>query len=202
MTRLMLIFWLALSSSSIAADWPRPEVGMQMPFEVFKKYRNPDGSCVQCSIGMVGVWMNQPAAANLLWDSDYGPKVRGGSGPSRVKKYCNARNIPVWNITGHQTIEWMEWAAKNRRFAAIGAGGNHFQTLVGMSDDRQTFYVLNNNSPHKVTAYSRSAFIALHKRSGHWCVIIKGPAPMPTHEIRPTVNPMPTPKPRPKWSVN
>jgi hypothetical protein len=49
---------------------------MELPVEVRKWFRNPDGSCVQCSIGMCGTWNNVPAATTLsagrenLWSAD------------------------------------------------------------------------------------------------------------------------------------
>ena len=85
---------------------------MDLPSEVREWYRNPDGSCVQCSIGMCGVWCNVPAASTLLWDTPYGKAVRGGSWPDRVADYCERRQIKAFNITGDTTWEWMEWAAR------------------------------------------------------------------------------------------
>ncbi len=57
-----------------------PAQQMETPAAVRAWYRNPDGSCVQCSLGMCGVWNNTPAASTLLWDTPYGPRcaaVRG-----------------------------------------------------------------------------------------------------------------------------
>ena len=54
---------------------------VELPAEVRAWYRNPDGSCVQCSIGMCGADQNCRAAASLLWSSEFGPAVRGGSSP-------------------------------------------------------------------------------------------------------------------------
>ena len=155
---------------------------MELPASVRAWYRNPDGSCVQCSNGMVGVWLNCPAASTLLWDSEYGKKVRGGSWPERVAAYCNARGIPGYNVTGEPTWEYMRYAARTNRFCAIGAGGNHFQTLYGL-DERGTadlnddiWYVCNNNSTHKIDRYTWKQFQDLHLASGRWCVILDLPA--------------------------
>lgn len=185
--RLLLVACIALATTTVHAqtDWMPAEAQMRMPKDTFKDYRNPDGSCVQCSIGMVGTWMNVPAAANLLWRTEYGPAVRGGSHPGRVRSYCDARNIAIWNITGSETMAWMEWAARNRRGAAIGFKPNHFCTLVGMSDDAQTFYVVDNNTPYRVDRYTRSEFIRRHLQSGRWCVVLQGPAPPPALKVIP-----------------
>ena len=101
---------------------------MELPKDVRGWFRNPDGSCVQCSIGMCGTWNNVPEAATLLWNTEYGNAIRGGSWPSRVADYCSERGIRAFNVTGDTTFEWMEWAARTGRFAAIGAGTRHFQT--------------------------------------------------------------------------
>ena len=153
---------------------------MQLPQEVRAWFRNPDGSCVQCSIGMVGTWNNVPAATTLLWDTIYGSAVRGGSGPSRVADYCERRKIQAWNITGSLTFEWMEWAAKTGRFAAIGAGTRHFQTEYGR--EPRLWYVCNNNSTSVIDKYTEKEFKDLHLASGQWVVILKGPAPPPPPE--------------------
>ncbi len=137
-------------------------------------FRNPDGSCVQCSIGMAGVHCNDLNAASLLWDSPYGKAERGGSWPGRVAEYCNRRKIEAWNITGWPTtLEWMKWAARTRRFCAIGAGGNHFQTEYGYDPQTGTWYVCNNNSTHRIDEYTEEEFKRLHLASGPWIVVLK-----------------------------
>lgn len=181
--------FVALSGKSHAADQPPDRVPfrMELPPESRAWFRNPDGSCVQCSIGMCG--LNQVgssylgptawSAASLLWDTPYGSRVRGGSYPSRVEAYAEVRHMTVYNVTGKQTFDWMRWAAKTGRFAAIGAGSAHFQTLYGWdpngtpndpSDDR--WYVCNNNSPTRVDEYTWTQFQRLHLDSGPWIVVL------------------------------
>ena len=155
------------------------DTAVDLPAEIRQWFRNPDGSCVQCSIGMLGVDQNEPAAATLLWDTQHGQRVRGGSGPSRVARYCQERDIAVYNVTGRTTWEWMRWATRNGRGAAIGAGRRHFQTLMGHDDDTGTWYVCNNNTPSRIDAYSDAAFRRLHLASGQWVVILDRP-PHPT----------------------
>jgi hypothetical protein len=152
---------------------------IDLPAEIRDWYRNPDGSCVQCSIGMCGVDQNVPAAATLLWDTEYGPKERGGSYPQRVTNYCDKRGIRAFNVTGDATFDWMRWAAMTGRGAAIGAGQAHFQTLVGHEAGR--WYVCNNNSPQKIDEYDDAQFRRLHLASGPWVVILN----YPPHPSRP-----------------
>lgn len=155
---------------------------MQLPSDVRGWYRNPDGSCVQCSIGMLGINQNVPEAYTLLWDSPHGQKVRGGSGPQRVENYSNARQIPVFNVTGQNTWDWMRWAARTRRMAAIGAGRVHFQTLYGWDPAANRWFVCNNNSTSKVDSYTWEEFKKLHLSSGQWIVVIDRPPPAPIPE--------------------
>lgn len=157
-------------------DSPNPDAP-EFPVELRVWYRNPDGSCVQCSIGMCGIWQNCPQASTLLWDTEYGAKVRGGSYPSRVETYCDRRAIPAYNITGDPVWEWMTWACKTGRMAAIGAGGNHFQTLVWHDPVENKWFVCNNNSPTKIDTYSWEGFKRLHLASGKWVVILKTAPP-------------------------
>ena len=171
----------AVDSRAPAIEPPDPRLSADVPAEIRRWFRNPDGSCVQCSIGMCGVDQNVPAAASLLWDTDYGPRVRGGSGPSRVARYCRERNIRVWNITGGSTWDWMKWACATGRGAAIGAGSNHFQTLMGYEPAAGRWYVCNNNSPQRIDVYDEAGFRRLHLASGQWVVILD----YPPHPARP-----------------
>jgi hypothetical protein len=167
------MFQILLLLAAIAADPNQPD----FPKEVRGWYRNPDGSCVQCSIGMCGVWQNMPAASTLLWTSDYGPAVRGGSYPSRVEKYCDARQIPAYNVTGDATFAWMKWAVETGRMVAIGAGDRHFQTLVWYDPQKSKWLVCNNNSTQQIDEYTEQQFRNLHLASGKWVVVLKTPPP-------------------------
>ena len=155
------------------------DLAVDLDKEMRRNFRNPDGSCCQCSIGMLGVDQNVPAASTLLWQSRYGPAERGGSGPSRVARYSRERGIKIYNITGSPTFAWLDWATRNGRGAAFGAGRSHFQTLMGHSGRR--YYVCNNNSTHRIDEYSPAAFSKLHRSSGLWCVILDAPP----HPARP-----------------
>lgn len=184
MTRSAIVFYIlfALTAICVGLDEQTAPSGhsMALPSPVRAWYRNPDGSCVQCSIGMCGVWQNVPEAYTLLWDTPYGSAVRGGSSPSRVEAYADRRQIPIYNVTGSPTWEWMKWAANTGRFAAIGAGRAHFQTLYGYDPTSSTWYVCNNNSTRRIDAYSQRDFERLHLASGEWCVILdRPPSPPP-----------------------
>lgn len=164
-----------------AAD---PAVSMELPAAYRRWFANPDGSCVQCSLAMVGMWINRPAWTFLLWDTPYGPAERGGSGPSRVARYASARGMRLFNVTGHgyeDTRPWMLWAARTGRFAAIGAGRAHFQTLYGYDpQDERPWKVCNNNTPGRIDAYREEEFRQLHLASGPWVVVPdEPPAPLP-----------------------
>jgi hypothetical protein len=142
-------------------------------------FRNPDGSCVQCSIGMAGAHCNDANAASLLWDTPFGPAERGGSWPSRVEKYCDARGIRAWSVSGasvDDTWPWIEWAAKTGRFAALGAGEAHFQTLYGYDPAKNEWLICNNNSTDRIDRYSEAQMKSLHRVSGPWVVILEKPS--------------------------
>lgn len=152
---------------------------MDLPADVRAIYRNPDGSCVQCSNGMVGWWHRDLNQASLLFDTPYGRAERGGSDPSRVAEYCNRRGIKAYNITGEAlTFPAMRMACKTNRFCAIGAGGRHFQTLYGyVPGDPKPWKVCNNNSTSRIDEYTEAGFRQLHLASGPWIVVHDGPAP-------------------------
>lgn len=161
----------------INLDRPTVPTSMQLSESTRGWFKNPDGSCVQCSIGMAGVHGNNPNAASLLWDTEYGPAIRGGSWPSRVERYCDERGIKAWSVTAasvDETIPWMAWAAKTGRFAAIGAGAAHFQTLYGYDPrNERPWMVCNNNSTQRIDRYSEADFRRLHAASGPWVVILE-----------------------------
>lgn len=175
--RNVLLCFVALFLINNMANGQTPISQMQLEPATRAWFRNPDGSCVQCSIGMTGIHCNDLNAASLLWDTPYGKAERGGSNPSRVANYCNRRGIKAYNVTGWPlTKEWMIWATKTGRFAAIGAGGSHFQTLYGRDPNTNTWYVCNNNSTHRVDEYSDDAFKRLHLASGPWIVVLQRPS--------------------------
>lgn len=175
LVRLCAVLGIALSAGIADAQAPTPLYSMDLPREIREWFRNPDGSCVQCSGGMLGADQNVPAATTLLWDTEYGPRERGGSGVSRVANYAQKRGIPIYNITGSQTYEWMKWATRNGRGAAIGAGTRHFQTLYGHDPIKGLWYVCNNNSPQRIDVYDNAGFQRLHESSGRWIWILKAP---------------------------
>lgn len=179
---LLLVLCSSMAAGPAGAiECPDPKLAVDLPAELRSWYRNPDGSCVQCSIGMCGVDQNVPAAATLLWDTEYGKRERGGSGPSRVAEYSRRRGIRIYNVTGRETYEWMKWASRNGRGAAIGAGSAHFQTLVGYDPSAGAWWVCNNNSTRKIDEYSEAGFRRLHEASGNWIVILD----YPPHPPRP-----------------
>jgi hypothetical protein len=155
-----------------------PRLSGDVPAEFRELFRNPDGSCVQCSIGMCGIAANNPRAYTLLVDSEFGEKVRGGSWPERVEKYAAARGIKCWNITGNETLAAMAWACDSGRCAAIGFKTSHFCTLLGSranASGGRIWWVCDNNSPEKVDQYDDAEFQRLHAASGPWCVILDAP---------------------------
>lgn len=194
MQRTALTFVLLLVASVVGGSEPSgprrdPAVtaavsSMQLSLETRHVADNTDGSCVQCSLTHCGYHSNVPAAARLLVDSQYGPAVRGGSTPTRVASYCNARHIEAYNITGTGdgrttgTLAWMRYAVKTGRYAAIGAGRQHFQTLWGYDSGRQRWLVVNNQLPTgmRVDEYTEEQFIRLHMESGPWIVVLKRPS--------------------------
>lgn len=176
MMRLLLLVMFLLTAGTARAGGPYM---MELPPEVRNYYRNPDGSCVQCSIGMVGMWQNVPEAYTLLWDTPYGPAIRGGSTPSRVAAYSSVRGLAIYNVTGEDTIAWMEWACRTGRFAAIGCGTRHFQTLYGWDPETDTWFICDNNSPTVIRRYTRAELIRAHLASGRWVVILDYPPAPP-----------------------
>ena len=169
---------LIASPTTIAADSPTSQQ-MDLGKLVRSYYRNPDGSCVQCSLGMAGCHCNDLNAACLLWDTQFGPAVRGGSWPSRVEQYCDQRGIKAFSVSGatvDETWPWMVWAVRTGRFAAFGCGTAHFQTLYGYDANEKKWLVCNNNSTDRIDRYTEQQLRDLHRASGPWVVILEKPS--------------------------
>ena len=153
----------------------------EIPQEIRDHYTNyGSGSCVYMSIGINGIHRNNLNAASCPWDSVYGPENVGGAGPSHVTKMAKQRNLACYNVTTdnyEDMKKWFIWSTKTNRFAAIGAGSAHFQTLYGYDPQRNVWYVCNNNSPKKVDEYTEEGFQRLHSSSGYWSVFLVGPSP-------------------------
>lgn len=165
-------------AACISAAEPAPIWSIAPP-DLTRRYRNPDGSCVYCSIGIAGVHHLNDNAAQILWNSKYGHACRGGSNPNRVQHDANRRQLPIWNVEG-DTWPWIEWALRSNRYVAVTLTPEHMQTAVAISNDGNTVYVIDNNSPTKVTPWSRDRFLREHTRhGGGWAVILQGPKPLP-----------------------
>jgi len=109
---------LLLGFTAFAQDLPSPNQ-MHLSVTTRSYFRNPDGSCVQCSIGMAGAHCNDPNAATLLWDTEYGPAERGGSWPSRVEKYCDKRGIqPIPSLALRSTIRCLGFNGRRKQGAS------------------------------------------------------------------------------------
>ena len=160
-----------------AARGEGPSIGL--PDAQLLRFRNSDGSCVQCTIGMLGVSQNCPAAEFLLWDSRYGPRVRGASNTDRVRAYCQRRGIRAWQVTGDDTIAWIRWACLTGRGAAVTFYKNHMVLAAGFDPRTGTYWVIDNNAPTRRTPYSEREFVRLHAMGGRWAVVLDYPPPLP-----------------------
>lgn len=152
-----------------------------MPPAVYALYRNRvgpkgQGSCVWASCAMAGAHHDVREAEAFLRDPNFGD----GAWPDRVEREFQRRGIAAWNIEGSQTIEWIEWALKTGRHVPITYGTAHMICAVGVSPDRNTFYIVDNNYPTEVRAVSRDVFLREHRGySGGWCVVLKTAGPPP-----------------------
>lgn len=156
----------------------------RMPPDQFARFRNRagpkgQGSCVYASISIAGAHGNMPSAENLLWPSPYGPPLMDGSWPERIEREFAQRNIPIYNVEGSQTLDWIDWALDQGHYAAITYGVAHMITAVSRQSDGH-YDIVDNNFPTEVRRVTRAVFIREHRRyGGGWAVILRGPAPPP-----------------------
>jgi hypothetical protein len=183
----LLLLAVEASGQTPAPDFPSRPV-MDLPVDTLKLCFNPDGSCVQCANGMLGMYYANYPMATLLWDSPYGRAERGGSGPNRVAEYCRERGVPIYNVTGRSfasTKPWILWSYKTGRFCGLGFFSAHYQTGYGYDFKSNEYLVMNNWGKNNASGgwytdkYTESQFARLHEASGCWVVILKGPPPAP-----------------------
>lgn len=179
---LWVVFPCLLGASDQRDQAPWPVRLHLVPPATAARYRNlPDpsngeGSCVQASMAYCGCHHGCPPAETLLRRSRYGEPELGGSWPDRVARYCQQRRIPVANVEGVETQRWIEWGLRTGRSVAITYGYAHMIAAVGMTEDRQTFFLWDNNYPGVVRAVPRATFYREHRSfGGGWCVVILNP---------------------------
>lgn len=166
-----------------------------MPAEQFARFRNRrgpkgEGSCVQASIAAAGAHHGMPEAEWLLEPSAYGPPELDGSWPDRTARYAATRRMPIWNIEGAQTLQWIEWALRRGCYVSITYGAAHMINAVGISPDGQTVYLWDNNVPTEIRPVPIEVFVREHRSyGGGWAVILQTVAPPPWQTARPA--PMP-----------
>ena len=175
-----------LCAPLLAADYPRSiDTAYVMPAGIYSLYENRrgpkgQGSCVWASNAMAGAHHDVRSAESLLRQSEYGPPIGDGAWPGRVERVFKERGIPAWNIEGTDTIKWIEWGLKTGRHVPITYGTAHMICAVGISPDKQTFYIVDNNYPSEVRAVKRDVFVREHRGyAGGWCVIFQTQGPPP-----------------------
>jgi hypothetical protein len=179
--RVLTLAALSIIASTASGFDPRDVVPPQIR-EQFRNFPAPgsgEGSCVWCAISMMGVDGNNPRAATMLENTQWGPANLGGAYPDMARQAFSQREIDAWHIEGN-TRPWLEWCWRNRRTAAVTLTPYHMQWMVGGDPARGTVYVVDNNSPQRVDEWSVSEFFAQHEsHGGGWTIILKGPRPAP-----------------------
>lgn len=172
------------SQAPPSVTYPQPrDRGMEyvMPpnvYAIYKNRRGPkgEGSCVWASCAMAGAHHDVPSAEALLRDPNFGD----GAWPGRVEREFRQRSIAAWNVEGSETLRWIEWGLKTGRHVAVTYGRAHMICAVGVSPDRHSFFVVDNNYPTEVRKVSRAVFMREHRGfAGGWCVILKTVGPPP-----------------------
>ena len=186
-TPIAIVLFAAAALCCAGNEW-------RMPRDQFERFRNrPDpsdgsGSCVQASLSMCGAHHGVPAFELLLQPSQFGPAELGGSTPSRVKNYAQARGVPIYSIEGSETLPWIEWGLRRGCYVGITYGRAHMITAVATAEDGSWFEIVDNNWPGEVRRVDRATFIHEHRiHGGGWCVLLKTPGPAPWARANPMV---------------
>lgn len=180
---LIILAFLILAAPALAFD-----ASETIPADQRQRFVNATrpGSCVWCSIGMVGVDANNPAAEMLHFDSQYGKAMQGGATSNEAAAACRDRNIDAMVLHGSSSLETIDAALDSGRAVGItwtphyrSGSPAHFITALGRTADGATYYVCDNRWPEKISSYTRAEFVSNYGLDRGWCVIIKGPKPLP-----------------------
>jgi hypothetical protein len=133
------------------------------------------GSCVWASTISLLRWQGRPKTA------DYIRRMYGdGEYPDSFEQQVNALGIR-YAMTTDGDIEFLEWAIRTRRGAAVTVkGGAHMVCLVDL--DAQRACLMDNNSPQKYVWVPRESFLAEWRASHGWALtVVYAPCPPLPH---------------------
>lgn len=132
------------------------------------------GSCVHASTVMCLRWQGLDEMADL-WRKTYS----GGEGSSGLNSKLEKNGLR-YAYTTSGDVAFLEWACRTRRGSGITYGGNHYQLLVHLDNERAG--ILDNNAIHKINWVPREQFIRAWKGYGGWaCTVVYSPAPPMPH---------------------
>jgi len=189
MRRLRPILLILILLAAWCVTGPATAAGPQdffLPADQWLRFRNrahpgnDQGSCVFASWAASGCHEGVIAAECLLENDDqFGPPELGGAWPERVQRVAQKRGIPIYNIEGPETIEWIDWALDQGHYASITYGQAHMINVIGR-DAAGRYWLWDNNYPDEQRPVDRNTFLREHRLyGGGWAVIgkLSGPPP-------------------------
>ena len=143
------------------------------------KFRNLDGSCAWCSVGLLGIH----AGLNV------GYIGRGGATFLDVERAIQRRGLPMRVVRSREGFLAIEAALKRGEWVALtwqigngGApcrncgqrhGGLHMLNAVGISADGQQWAILDNNHLDRLLIVSRDRAWGEYNAGGAWGVVME-----------------------------
>ena len=157
--------------------WPAQPV-IDIPAE--QRQRNPDGSCVHCSLVTT---FNQ----QRLYDTAdaWFAKYRGGESSGGLRRKLTAEGILFADTTSGD-VKFIDWAVRTRRGCLVNDKRGHVRTLMGIDQagtpGARAFVQDNNGSATKLYVYGREEWLSMWKSRGGWAAVPLGdPQPVVTH---------------------
>ena len=171
----------ALLLSFVSASMDAAEPGfatLPTPAEL-AKFRNLDGSCAWCSVGLLGIHVGL----------DVGYIGRGGAIFIDVERAIQRRGLPMRVVRSRDGFLAIEAALKRGEWAAltwqIGDGGSpckncgrrhgglHMLNAVGISSDGQRWAILDNNRLDRLLIVTRDRAWNEYNAGGAWGVVME-----------------------------
>lgn len=176
---LALIACLLVVSGATGMDAGEPGFAMLPSPAELARFRNLDGSCAWCSVGLLGIHAGM----------DIGYIGRGGAIFLDVERAIQRRNLPMRVVRSRDGFLAIEAALKRGQWAAmtwqVGDGGTpcrncgrrhgglHMLNVVGVSSDGQRWAILDNNRLDRLLIVTRDRAWNEYNAGGAWGVVME-----------------------------
>lgn len=148
--------------------------GVQVPIPRKDRIFNTKGNCVWCSLETLGRYAGNIPVLNITKNVRDGgdPRCQGGSSPSPVRSFLDAKKIKYEMITDRRRTDFLvKYCKVERRGVAFDIPG-HMLTLVHYDPDTKIVKVIDNAD--RTLSVQTWTWEKFHRIWGGWAYVIFG----------------------------